>query len=152
MDNTLEIGITWNDLGYTEAQGEITLDDSANTKVAVNLARKRASNEDFSILQLRINPVKVPEEAIESNAFVLPLDILLRQFAERDIFVNGHLAGMLEVRQTPGPVLDGEGDDFHFFTMEVLQCRVATEDADSIFESIGGKSWGAILAVQEDSY
>ena len=82
--------------------------------MAVNLGRKGDQSGDYSILQLRINPVEVPTEALERNDYLLPLDALLQPLDGEIVTVNDLAAGTLEIIETYGPPLDGEGDDFHF--------------------------------------
>ena len=143
------LDVTWTEVGTTEAQGLLTLGDPVATVVAVNLGRKGDQFGNYSILQLRINPVEVPPEALERNDYLLPLDPLLQPLDGETVTVNDLAVGTLEIIETYGPPLDGVGDDFHFFYMEVLQARVETEDADAIFASIGGKSWAEIQEGQD---
>ena len=78
------LDVTWTEVGTTEAQGLLTLGDSVATVVAVNLGRKGDQSGNYSILQLRINPVEVPTEALERNDYLLPLDLLLKPTGRRD--------------------------------------------------------------------
>ena len=144
-----DLDVTWTEVGTTEAQGLLTLGDPVATVVAVNLGRKGDQSGNYSILQLRINPVEVPTEALERNDYLLPLNALLQPLDGEMVTVNALVAGTLEIIETYGPPLDGEGDDFHFFYMEVLQARVETEDADAIFASIGGQTWAEIQEEQD---